>query len=397
MDTTNLYKENFHMKRIFWILTLALLSLALVACGGGEEAAPAETAPAAANTNSESAAPAATEAPTAEPTAVPAPTAEPSPTAEPQSAKISFAELNPNNRPENLDSYRYDMILTMSGVNDQGEAVSQSMTMQMAHTADPKASSITMVTEGVADMGDIGNLEMVQIGDTNYMVLPGMGCINLPAEGEDLLQNSMTDAFTPEEMFNNLENLTLVGEETIDDIRVLHYTFDETAVPAADAQGLQSMQGDVFIAKDGGYLVRMSVDMQGDTTFLQGFEGVNDAVMHVEFNLKDINQPFEITLPASCADQGANAEPPFPVVEGATDLVNFAGIMGYSVNMPLADVIAFYQEQMPAAGYTYAEDQSFIADEAASLSFTGDSGTALVTLSETDGVTSVTILADSGQ
>ena len=383
------------MKRIYWTITLLLLfSLALAACGG-EEAAPAAEnttdAPAAAPAETQTE----TEEPTAAPTAVPSPTAEPSPTPEPEPAVVSFADLNFNSSPENLDSYRYEMVMTVSGVNDAGEPVNQSMTMQMAFTSDPKAASISMVADGVADLADFGSMEMVQIGDTNYIVIPEMGCMALPAEGEDLMENPMTEEFSPESMFGNLENLTLVGEEEIDGLQVIHYTFDETAVPASEAQGLESIQGDVFIAKEGGYLVRMVTNMQGDTTFLEGFEGVIDPVMNVEFNLKDVNQPFEIVPPAGCEGQGAGAESPYPVLEDATDLVSMSGIVSYMTAVSAAEAIEFYQNAMAEAGYTYVEDSSFISDTTAFLNFSGESGAVTVTISEDSGQTSITILAET--
>ncbi|MBP7592167.1 MAG: hypothetical protein KBA85_11215 [Chloroflexi bacterium] len=389
------------MKRIYWLLTFVLLfTLVLAACGGSEEAAPTEAAPAAVEESGsapESEAATAVPTPIPAPTEAPVPTEAPEPTAEPAASIISFADLNPLGKPADLNSYRNEMILTMSGTNAAGELITQTISMQMAFTTDPAASSVDMMIEGAADMADMGAINMVQIGDTNYMVIPQMGCVTLPAEGESLLDNSMTQEFSPESMFGTLENLTLVGDDEIDGIPVRHYTFDETAVPEQDRLGIVSMNGHVYIAKDGGYLVSMVSDIQGDSTFLEGFEGNQDAVMHMEFRTKDINQPFEIVPPAECEGQTANAAPPFPALEDASDLVTFPGVMGYTTAVPLADAIAFYQNAMAEAGYTYSEDSSFISDQAASLTFNGEAGAVSVTLSETDGVTSVTILYDASQ
>jgi len=71
--------------------------------------------------------------------------------------------------------------------------------------------------------------------------------------------------------------------------------------------------------------------------------------------------------------------------------------MGYSTAVSVADVVAFYQNEMAAAGYTYAEGESFVTDTTASLTFTGESGTVNVTASENNGVTSVAILSDTGE
>ncbi|MBK8987125.1 MAG: hypothetical protein IPM39_13780 [Chloroflexi bacterium] len=385
------------MKRIHWLLILVvIMSLALAACGGGEEPAAtavAETAPV--TESNESAPPTAAPPTAAPPTAVP-PTAVPTATSEPEQASVAFADLNFGNKMEALSSYRYEMVMTVSGTDESGTPTSKTMTMQMAFTNDPQASSISVSGDGIPGMEEASSIEIVQIGSTSYMVFPEMGCVAFPAEEEDLLQNDLAQEFNPETMFRSLDDLTLVGEDTINGIRVLHYTFDESDITTEDAQGLMAANGDLFIAKDGGYLVRLAADMNGDALFMEGFEEIKDAVMRMEFNVTDINQPFEIIPPAGCEGQGPDAELPFPVVENATDVINFPGVIGYSTTLPPADVIAFYQEAMADAGYTYAEGQSFITDSAASLTFDGSSGAVSVTISDSNGVTSVAILYETG-
>ncbi len=396
------------MKRIYWMITLLLLfSLALAACGGGEEPAPTVAAtavpPAEAEAPAEAPAEAEAEAPAeapaeASPTEAAEPTAAPVPAEEPEAAPISFADLNFSGKSDDLESYRYEMIMTISGVNDAGEPVSQGMTMQMAFIKDPAASSIVMVSDGIADMEDMGSIEMVQIGNTSYMVMPEMGCLALPAEEEDLMQSSMADEFTPEAMFNDLEKLDLVGDDEINGIPVLHYTYDESAIPAGEAQGITKANGDIFVAKDGGFLVRMVSDMEGDSTFMEGFEGIKDAVMHIEFNMTDINAAFEILPPAGCEGQGPDAEPPFPVLEDATDLFNFPGMMSYSTAVSAEDAITFYQEAMAEAGYTFAEDESFITTGLANLVFNSETlGAVSISISENNGVTSIAVLSETNE
>jgi hypothetical protein len=382
------------MKRLYWIFALLLvLSLALAACGSSDEptaapTAPAESAPAEAQ--SAESAPAPTLEPTAEPTAVPTP----EPTAEPQ--LLSLADLRFTSTPEQLDSYRYEMVISATGTDASGAAVNQTMTILMAYVADPPAMSISMSAAGDGqDLLDLDGFEMVQMGGTNYMVMGEFGCLPFPAE-EDLTDNPMLSEFSPENMFGDLSNIRLVGEEDRAGLRVLHYQFDEASLPAEDIQDIKFMNGDLYISKEGGFLVSMIIELEGNAEeFLSGLDGVaEDVTARMEFNLKDINQPIEITLPAGCEEQTATSVD-WPLLEDAADIFNMFGMVSYTTAVSLAEATEFYQNAMADLGYTYSEEDSFAFASTAMLVFKNSDGTVSINISEAEGETSVTIFAEN--
>lgn len=390
------------MKRLYWILIVLLaLGLTLVACGGGDEPAaePAAPAPAVESAPAEAEAePAQAAVPTIEPTAVP--TAEPTPEPTEEPVEVSWADLNFTSAPEELESYRYEMIISASGVDQSGAEVTQSITILMAYTTDPQAMSISMKAEGTgmmaddADMDSLGfeNFEIVQIGAMSYMVFPEFGCMAFPAE-EDLTENPMLSEFAPETMFGDLSGVKLVGEEERAGFRVLHYTFDETSLPTEDQQDIRVMNGHLYIAKEGGFLVSMIVDLEGNAEeFLTGLDSVEDATVRMEFNLQDINEPIEILLPEGCEEQAAG-DLDYPILEDATDLFNMFGMISYTTAVSVDEAIEFYQNEMAELGYTYSEDESFIFGSTAMLVFNSSDGSVSINISESEGETSVLIFA----
>lgn len=387
------------MKRLYWILVVLLvLGLTLAACGGGDETA--VSTPVAESAQPEEVveevqAPAPTAPPTAAPTAVPTPEPTPEPVA------VSLADLNFTSRPDELDSYRYEMIISATGVDQSGAEVTQSITILMAFTTDPQAMSISMTAEGAdmvadgVDMDplDFANIEIVQIGGTSYMVFPEIGCMAFPAD-EDLMQNPLLSEISPEAMFGDLSGVKLVGEEDRAGFRVLHYTFDESSLPADDREDVRTMNGHLYIAKEGGFLVAMIVDLEGSADeFLMGLDAVEDATVRMEYTLKDVNQVIEIVIPAGCAGQTAE-DLDYPVLEDAANLFNMFGMISYTTAVSVADAIEFYQNEMAELGYTYSEDDSFIFGSTALLVFNNDTGSVSINISEGDGETSVTIFAE---
>ena len=393
------------MKRVSWIILLAfVLSLALAACGSSEPEEP--VVPAEPTAQEEVAAPALTEVVPEEETAVSEePAAEAvEPAAEmAEESEITLTELQLSSLDE-LTSYRYTMVIAMTATDTAGVEITQTMQMDLAVSTDPPATSMLMTAEGTEDMEDVGQMEFVQIEDTNYINMGEMGCMALPAdENSAMSTEELTAGFSPEAITEGLENVTLVGEETINGIDVRHYTYDETSLTAEEAAGIKSLDGHIYIAKDGGYMVRSIVDIVGDSKFGDGFSSKDlqpdTATTHIEMNLTDINSAVEILPPAACDGQELPQAVDWPMLEDATEVTSFAGIVSYTTEVSGDDAIEFYKNEMAAIDYVLDETSSFVAAGNGLLVFVNsDDETITITISEDagTGLTTVTILADAG-
>jgi hypothetical protein len=77
----------------------------------------------------------------------------------------------------------------------------------------------------------------------------------------------------------------------------------------------------------------------------------------------------------------------------ATNVSTFGNMVSYESSSSLDDVLAFYQEQMPAEGWS-DRGNSFISESSAMLSFTKNDRTATVTLTDAGGTVSVVIMSE---
>jgi hypothetical protein len=150
-----------------------------------------------------------------------------------------------------------------------------------------------------------------------------------------------------------------------------------------EGDDLDEIEGDVYVAKDGGYLVGMEIDGTGPIDFFgQGEDSYG--TMHMEYNLTDINEVTDIALPEGCDDSAAAGGSEFPVTDDATELASFAGFTSYKTDMAFDDVVDFYETTLADEGWTKLEDDSFSAEGTAVLVYTRDDETLNLTIGADD-------------
>jgi hypothetical protein len=375
------------------IMLLGLVTLACDALSGGEEptAAPVATVETATEESSEEET-AETEAPTAvAETAVPTAEPSPEPTEEADAPPESEAEESTTGIEElelraitegnlEFDSYRFQIMMSFSDTDADGNELRQSIDGDMSFTTDPEATAVNMRLEGFeGEMEGFEQFSMVQMEGTTYMSLPGFGCISSQAT-EDELENPFAELMAPDTILGDLEGARRVGEETINGIATVHYTFDETALEEESGE-VERAQGDLYVAQDGGYLVRLVIDAEGQMDFFDQ-DTVGTGTMRMEFNLTDVNEPIEIAPPADCGSEGGAASSDLPMLEDAYDVSSFAGFVSYLTNTSFEDTVAFYEEALAAEGWQKDEDESLLVSGSAILSYTRDGETLNLTVGE---------------
>ena len=368
------------MKRFYslrWLLVLFLLaSLPALACGltdGGDDGTP-EPAGETADEVEESA-----ELP------------EESPESGPPAEAPEFPDLEDmNTNLEGFDSYRLDITLSYEGTEGV-EIRGGVMRIQTSQVTEPRASEVVVTLEGDLPDQMMGaeTLTFTEIGDQSYTVFPGLGCLAGTADEQGGTADEFSGVIETEDVLGEIQDAEYLGEETIDGVATYHYRFDESH--AEQEEGLDDMEGHVYISQELGYVVRMIVDGTGKIDLFDTGE-MEDSAIHMEYNVTDVNAPFVIEPPAECADAGSD----YPVMEGATELASMMGFTSYKIEAPLDDVIAFYEAEMAALGYD-ADEEQMIFEDTAILGYSLDGGRVNVTVTEDAGIVSVLITGDSGE
>ncbi|MDT8304866.1 MAG: hypothetical protein RRC07_02925 [Anaerolineae bacterium] len=357
-----------------WLFVLFLfLSLPALACGliSGDDEEPTEVSPAV------------VEETAGDGETAPAEEEAPATPVQPVSAAPAFSDLRTAAANlENFDSYRLDMTLAFEG-SSEGEAQSGTMHFQSAIVAEPRASQVIVTFEGdiSEEMEGAESITFTEIGDLSYTVFPGFGCITGSTDEGDTAGEFDNLADTGE-LFGEIRDADYVGEETIRGVPTFHYRFDESDVE--QDSDMEEMDGHIYIAQDGGYVVRMLVDGRGALDLFG--EETEASTIHLQYDITDVNTPIAIAPPEECDDLAAE----FPVMPGATGMASMAGFTSYEVEATRDEVMAFYEEEMPRLGYS-SEGEQTLVEGFALLNYSQDSTSVTITLTEEDGVVSVLI------
>ena len=312
-------------------------------------------------------------------TPLPEPTETPEPTPEAAVSETQAIDLtSPENNLAQFDSYRLNIILNFTdSENSDTEAQVQ---IQIANITEPPASSLTVTTTGLEELEELESIAIAQIDDTSYMAFPSLGCITETAD-DNLIDAFGTDFLDTTEFTGDLDKARFVGETTINEIEVLHYEVDSSLLDEED--DLDEITGDIYLAQEGGYLVRMVIDGTGPVDILGTGED-SYGTMHMAYNLTDVNKPLEITRPEGCEENSEADSIDLPVTEDAYDLATFPGLTSYKSDLSFMDIVTFYETGLDSENWVQVDEESFVAEDSAVLVYTRDEEKVTVTIGAED-------------
>ena len=360
--------------RSIWLpLLLVGLILVIAACGGDK--ATSETA--------------ATSVPaTSKPADTPVPTTPPKPTDTPVPTLVPTSEAGEDLAPDqvikvtDLNSYRTTIDLSWQGTLTNGQEIEASMNMMIEYVREPKAQHISMYGSSLSAQGFTKDqpLEMYTIGDTTYMSLMGTW---MQAPSSDSTEG-LGDTFlmTSDDVLKGAKNSKYEGRETVNGVDTKHYSFDETGLDATEMAGskVDQAKGDVWIAVDGNYVVKMDATMIGTEMGVPaatGNETLADGSMHMVMNVTDVNTPITIEVPSEALESGQPPED-IPIADDATGLTNMLGMITYNTAKTAQEIHDFYKAEMPNNGWTEESDDAF--GDIFMMQYTKDGSTASVTI-----------------
>jgi hypothetical protein len=373
------------MKRT-WIAGTLMLLIALVLAGcEGQTAAPTTSQP-----------PKPTAAPTpteqmAQPTVKAEPTAGPAPTAAPEPTAVG-GDLTLDSRDAGLDqlkSYRVvwkaDWETTKDGKTEQAN-----WDWLLESTADP-VGSLTVWKGADASGSAPGSWEHWEDGsNAGYVSIDADGkktCASLwnaryfsPAKRN---VSSIPGLFFLPRMLGSLSGAKYAGTETVNGIRSNRYTYDEKAANRAD---LGKVAGEIWVAADGGYVVRDTVSWEGGAIPF-GAETPTGESGHGSWTweLTDLNGAITIPPLAGCD----SATDGLPIISGAYQKTVTGDVMVYQA-FHGEKVVPFYQKEMVAGGWKQSGEPT--SKEAVSTAaFTRDGQKASVTVTSKGQISDVKI------
>jgi hypothetical protein len=292
---------------------------------------------------------------------------------------------------KDIGSYRLQLVYAFDGTGADGAAVSQQLHAEVAFISEPAANSVNLTMEGfVPGMEGPQEVSLVQSGDQVFTLALGAPCVAAPADQFTDMGGSFAELANPDSFVGSLEGAELAGSETINGVETAHYTFDESSITQSASQ-FETLNGDIYIAKEGNYIVRMVMEGTGS---MPGVSGVQNGTLQLQFDILDVGQSFEITVPEGCDDAlsidtddlggddtgdtgGDTTASGYPTLDDAFEIVSFQDILTYKTNKSFDEAVQFYQDQMAAGGWT-SDGNDIVVSGSAVMQYTHSDGRKLI-------------------
>jgi hypothetical protein len=163
-------------------------------------------------------------------------------------------------------------------------------------------------------------------------------------------------ALEPGEVVGGLKGLQRVRpDQQVNGIDSRRYRFDEKALEGlgtGDIGRFTKYQGEVWIAKDGDFVVKYIVEAEGEgLRFGSSDEGVAGK-MRIAYEVYDVNKPITIEAPASTVPTLPGfAEGELPLLEDAEVQISMERMVAYGTKAAPGDVLKFYQDKLKDLGW----------------------------------------------
>ena len=186
-----------------------------------------------------------------------------------------------------LSSYTATLTLEFDGTNG-GQPEQWSSTYVMVATGEPEARQLTIASTGAAAAPD--PVYMAEVGGVAFERSGAGECT-----ATELRENGLAALWEPAALLGgSVTGAVDAGDDPVSGVAAHHYTFDERAFgPLAPSEST----GELWVAADGGYLVRYVVTTKAAQEYFG--EGVEGTVTW-NYELTDVNEPLTVVVPDDC-------------------------------------------------------------------------------------------------
>jgi hypothetical protein len=246
-------------------------------------------------------------------TAAPRPTATKAAAAAATATKDAGIVIQPISKAANVKSYKTTVIMKLDGQSGgkvaKGDlnAVVQSIPASKKQSIAITGSLIPTLLGQYLQGMPVTNPTVYLIGNQVYVTAQALivqvcAVPRNPIAGLEQLSSGLSaDTFLAQITGSNKVPGKLVGDATINGIPTRHYKLDAAAINALAKQNkadLQLKSGDMWVAKQGDYVVRLLVDGTGNLAAGTGVDFKGNA--NLSLDVTDVNKVPDITLPGSC-------------------------------------------------------------------------------------------------
>lgn len=282
---------------------------------------------------------------------------------------------------ENLASYRSEMHMQNQGVDLQGQNQTAAFNFIQEYITASQNKHVTINSESSSGTSGTSSIEFFLVDGTTYLLdteEDKSACITFTNHP------SMLDEFMkPTSIFTNLQALEPLEQGVVmGDLLTDHYTFDENALQSSE---FETASGEVWIAQDGGFIVKFIGSGTGAATF--GWEGTGTTSW--DYQITEINTIRAIMPPETC-NQTSGVEIPIP--ENATNISSFDLITTFESPDSPDTILEFYKVNLNAGGWVIGEELAVTG--LVQVTFTKDNKSLNITITESNDGSQVMIFQE---
>jgi hypothetical protein len=255
---------------------------------------------------------------------------------------------------DKLDSYRMSFNMLIDGKDATGKAAKQDLKMIQEYIKSSNSMHMSIQGSGWAtELGGSG-LDFYQMDKTSYVITTVKdatkpSCMSFSSDTPTFDKGQL---MSPDEMMGSIQSKELVARgEMVNGVKADHYKLSKADLGFGVAT---SQSGEVWIAQEGGYIVRFTGQGEGD--FSLSTDKIKGKVTWT-YDLLQINKLAAITLPAECK-ASADAVKDLPIPTNATEKNSVGDIITFTSPDAPKVVGAFYRAELVAKGWKIVSDSN---------------------------------------
>jgi hypothetical protein len=278
----------------------------------------------------------------------PNPNSSPNADASPGTADIAFDYgpgtfnfLAPASGLSDLNSYRSTLTMSFAG-NEGGKPSQWTNTYVMLVTGERAARQLTFSDLSADGADTAAPVYRAELSGIAYEKHGDAACTSSAVFAAD----SLAQRWEPASFLPGVTGAVESGTETVDGVVATRYDFDQRAFGSLPES---TSSGQMWVAKDGGYIVRYELTTNGSAEY---FGEGSDGTLTLEYELTDVNAAPAIALPEDCATDTPDA----PLLPDATDVLRAPTLVSYTSASRPDEAIAFYHDQLTSLDWISIAD-----------------------------------------
>jgi hypothetical protein len=274
----------------------------------------------------------------------------------PESGPSSLDLDDPEIFQEIPNAYTMRVDFRFEGQNADGSDASGAMLLVGANQVEPRALSFEVSVSGAADLGDADTVIYTELDGQIYFWSENNGCANLPANAD---QDSLFNNFVDTGGFLSETAQRVLPDETINGVPTYHYILGPENLDRSDPDSMDVTEltsGSVYVARDGGYVVRLVLQGIGTSNLLSANSG-SQGEINYQLDFEPAPNGVTISPPDDC-DVSESPQIDYPVLDDASNPTSFGGFYSYQTLKSFDVAVDFYLTSLAEDGWTLEEDNS---------------------------------------